>query len=145
MTGLLWLLLPLLAAMGWSVGRARALALAGDPSDAGGRIELHSLPGHYGQFVLIWAALPPLAVLVLATVFGGALVDGWVASQIETLAALEGDDARGEVVRRNRELYSHREALEGLKSIGQMTKVFVVSNGGIGLAGLIASFKAAFA
>ena len=98
MTGLLWLLLPLLAALGWSVGRARARALAGDPSDARSRIELHSLPGHYGQFVLIWAALPPLAVLVLATVFGGALVDGWVASQIEASGLLDGSKSAEQVL-----------------------------------------------
>jgi len=74
----LWILLPALAAIGFVLGRRRATRLAQD-----GGVELHSLPGHYGQFVLIWAALPPLCVLVAWAVGGEALVDAWALAQVE--------------------------------------------------------------
>ena len=89
MNELLWLSLPVLAFVGWSVGRNRALSLAGGPpSGDESRIELHSLPGHYGQFVLLWAALPPLVVLLAWSFFGAALVDGWVAAQLQSSGLL---------------------------------------------------------
>lgn len=110
MTGLLWLALPLLALVGWSVGRSRALALAGAPSGGGSRIELHSLPAHYGQFVLLWASVPPLAVLVLWLFFGGALVDGWAGAQIESSGLLEGTKTADQVLV---ELRSGLATLEG--------------------------------
>ena len=57
------------------------------------RVELHSLPDHYGQFVLVWASLPPLLLLVLWSVAGPGLVDRWVVAQLEEL--LSSIEARG--------------------------------------------------
>jgi phosphate transport system permease protein len=74
----LWILLPALAAIGFVLGRRRAAALA-----RGGAVELHSLPGHYGQLVLVWAALPPLVVLVAWAVGGETLVEAWALAQVE--------------------------------------------------------------
>jgi len=90
---LLWLSLPVLAFVGWSVGRNRALSLVGGPTNGDeSRIELHSLPAHYGQFVLLWAALPPLAVLIAWTFLAGALADGWASVQLESSGLLaEGE------------------------------------------------------
>ena len=54
------LLLGLLAMTAFFAGRRRSLVVAGGP---GGSRNLHSLPGYYGYFVAIWAALPALALL----------------------------------------------------------------------------------
>jgi len=97
-TGLLWLAVPILAAVGWTLGRSRALALAGGGGEGGGRIELHSLPSHYGQFVLLWASVPPLAVLVLWVLFGGGLVDGWAVAQVEASGLLDGAKSAEQVL-----------------------------------------------
>ncbi len=84
MIEVLWLVVPLVALTGFQLGRRRAVWLRdGLATGHGQRVELNSLPGHYGQFVLLWAALPPLLVLLLHAIFGGALVDGWAAAQLE--------------------------------------------------------------
>ncbi|MBL6951165.1 MAG: phosphate ABC transporter permease subunit PstC [Alphaproteobacteria bacterium] len=49
-----------LAAIGFRMGRGRALALAGGDARA-----LHSLPNHYGGYVLLNCALPGLAVIAI--------------------------------------------------------------------------------
>jgi len=86
----LWILLPALAAIGFVLGRQRAARLS-----QGGAVELHSLPGHYGQFVLVWAALPPLVVLLVWAIGGEALVEAWVLAQIEPVAdGTAGQNAR---------------------------------------------------
>ena len=92
MTFVLWLLLLPLAVAGFWVGRSRAHALArvGRPGSEG-RVELHSLPQHYGQYVLIWAALPPLAILMLWVLTSGTLADRWATAQLETSGLLESD------------------------------------------------------
>jgi len=86
----LWIAIPALAASGFLLGRQRALGLA-----RGGEVVLHSLPSHYGQFVLVWAALPPLFILLLWLIFGEALVETWALAQLEASGALgPGQDAR---------------------------------------------------
>ncbi|SNX67571.1 phosphate ABC transporter membrane protein 1 (PhoT family) [Cereibacter ovatus] len=58
--GILVLAVLILAAAGFVLGRQRALATAGgDPR------RLHSLPGHYGQFTAILAAVPALVLLAI--------------------------------------------------------------------------------
>ena len=58
--GILVLAILALAAAGFELGRRRALATAGgDPR------RLHSLPGHYGQFVALFTAVPALVVLAV--------------------------------------------------------------------------------
>ena len=102
MITLLWIVVPLLAGLGYLLGHRRALALSGGKSRIGSpvRVELHSLPAHYGQYVLIWAALPPLAVLVFSTIASGSLVEGWAAAQLEASGLLEGSELSvGEVLR----------------------------------------------
>ncbi|OWU83600.1 ABC transporter permease [Oceanicola sp. 22II-s10i] len=66
-----------LAAVGFFVGRARALATAG------GEIRrLHSLPGYYGYNVLIWTVVPALLVLILWLVAQPMLIENRVKSMI---------------------------------------------------------------
>ncbi len=58
-------LLLILAAMGVAAfffGRVRSLELAGGP---GNIRSLHSLPGYYGYFTLIWSLLPGLFLMLL--------------------------------------------------------------------------------
>ncbi len=93
MIGWLWLGLPLLAAAGFWSGQRRALALTD-----GGRVEIHSLPAHYGQLVLVWAALPPLLILIGWTFFGGSLVDDWARAAVEASGQLAADQSAAEIV-----------------------------------------------
>jgi phosphate transport system permease protein len=53
-----------LAALGYALGRGRAVAVAG------GRLSrLHSIPSYHGLFVALWAGLPALVVLVVWSAF----------------------------------------------------------------------------
>ena len=94
MIGWLWLGLPLLAAFAFRLGQRRALALTD-----GGRVEIHSLPSHYGQLVLVWAALPPLLILVVWTLFGNALVDAWSAASVQASGLLSEGQSAASVVK----------------------------------------------
>lgn len=52
----------LVAILAYGLGRRRALAMRGTGSEIEGR--MHSLPGYYGSYVAIWAALPGFLVAV---------------------------------------------------------------------------------
>ncbi|MCA9504051.1 MAG: phosphate ABC transporter permease subunit PstC [Spirochaetaceae bacterium] len=88
----LWGLLPLLAGLGFVLGRRRAEQLAAE-----GDVSLNSLPQHYGQFVLLWAAGPPLALLLLWALSGGTIVEGWAAASLDA-SGLLGVDQRADHV-----------------------------------------------
>ena len=65
-------------------GRKRALAGVG-----GHTRKLHSLPGHYGYYVALWAGLPALLVLLLWFAIEGPLGDYLIVSQLPpAMAAL---------------------------------------------------------
>ena len=49
------LLLAGMAAIAFYMGRSRSLAVVGGPAHGS---RLHSLPGYYGYFTLIWCLLP---------------------------------------------------------------------------------------
>jgi len=70
MTLLLIVLLLLISGIAFTAGKRRALALV----DGQGR-KLHSLPGYYGHYVLIWAVLPAALVLFLWIGFQGRVVE----------------------------------------------------------------------
>ncbi|MEZ4334912.1 MAG: phosphate ABC transporter permease subunit PstC [Myxococcota bacterium] len=93
MIGWVWLGLPLLASIAFWVGRHRALALSG-----GGRVEIHSLPQHYGQLVSIWTALPCLAVLLAWAIAGGGLTTAWSIASVESSGALASGQTAAHVV-----------------------------------------------
>jgi phosphate transport system permease protein len=57
-----------LAAAAWAAARARARAFAGGPARP------HSLPGHHGWYVALWAAIPPLVFLAIWSDVSGGLV-----------------------------------------------------------------------
>ena len=56
------LLLGFMAIAAFFYGRRRSLALVGGH---GHGMALHSLPGYYGYYTAIWAALPALALLLI--------------------------------------------------------------------------------
>jgi phosphate transport system permease protein len=74
---LIWLIAIVagIAIVGFMLGRARVLSLAG-----GDRRSLHSLPNYYGSNVLIWALVPSLLVLALwllvQPIYVGSVVSG---------------------------------------------------------------------
>ena len=73
---LLILLLALSSAF-YFFGRRRALACVGGHSR-----KLHSLPGHYGYYVALWAGLPALLVLLLWAALEGPLGTQLILSQL---------------------------------------------------------------
>ncbi|MCL3883212.1 phosphate ABC transporter permease subunit PstC [Marivita sp. GX14005] len=81
----IWTLLTLLilAALGFALGRARALASAGGDIRA-----LHSLPGHYGWATVLFTLVPALSLLALLTMAAPLTPAGTVAVVALALAAL---------------------------------------------------------
>ncbi|XBQ16180.1 MAG: phosphate ABC transporter permease subunit PstC [Oceanicaulis sp.] len=76
------LTLLVLTAVGFLVGRRRAVAVAG-----GAPAALHSLPNYHGYYIALWTGAPALFLLAVYGVFGSGLLNGIVASQLEGEAA----------------------------------------------------------
>ena len=93
---LLLLVILLLAAAGYVLGRVRAMQSAG-----GDKRILHSLPGYYGWSVALTSALPALAVLVLWVVIQPVVIHSQVSSMISesTIANSSLDLVMSDVVR----------------------------------------------
>jgi phosphate transport system permease protein len=71
----LFLLLTFMAIASFYFGRTRSLALVGGP---GKRTSLHSLPGYYGYYVVIWCLLPALALITVWTLVEPRVIVGLV-------------------------------------------------------------------
>jgi phosphate transport system permease protein len=71
---LLVALLLILTAVGYQLGRRRALLLVDHPR------ELNSLPGYYGSYVGLWLLLPSLLLLAGWISFQGRVIDSIVVS-----------------------------------------------------------------
>ena len=86
----------LFALLGWFVGRARAMSIAG-----GNAAKLHSRPPYYGSYVFIWTALPATFLLGAWLAFSPSIVDqnirGTLPDNIQTLDAAEQSLAMGMV------------------------------------------------
>ncbi len=76
------LTLLVLTAVGFLVGRRRAVAAAG-----GAPASLHSLPNYYGYYIALWTGAPALFLIALYGVFGGAIVNTFAVGQLEREAA----------------------------------------------------------
>ena len=85
-----WLIpsILLLALIGYWAGRARALAVAGGDTRA-----LHSLPGHHGGHVALFASAPALALLVVWLLTQPFVINARVAELIPDSATGEGPSA----------------------------------------------------
>jgi len=84
-TPIILLLLLAFCSAAFYVGRRRAL------STAGGQIRnLHSLPGYYGLYVALWAALPALILFGLWSAFEGSIITQMVVAEMPaSVRALE--------------------------------------------------------
>ena len=76
------LTLLVLTAVGFLIGRRRAVAAAG-----GAPASLHSLPDYYGYYIALWTGAPALFLIAVYAVFGGALVNTLAFGQLEREAA----------------------------------------------------------
>ena len=74
------LMLTMLAAFSYYIGRKRSLALA-TPVKRGGN-NLHSLPSYYGYLVVTWAVIPALLVLALWSMFEKPLLTSAMVSNL---------------------------------------------------------------
>jgi phosphate transport system permease protein len=61
--------LLLLGVFAYVFGRKRALSISNNNT-----VQLHSLPGYYGFYSLLWCTLPALAVLIIWSVFSDSVV-----------------------------------------------------------------------
>jgi phosphate transport system permease protein len=75
-TSILLLILALIGIASYLAGTRRAVALAGGRSS-----DMHSRPGYYGSYVLIWALLPAALVLALWLAISPLLVNSAVRSE----------------------------------------------------------------
>jgi len=77
-SSVLLLVLTLLCGLAYVAGRSRSLAVAG----VGGMRILNSLPFYYGSLTAFWCALPSLAVVLVWSIFDGAIIEAMVHSMI---------------------------------------------------------------
>lgn len=83
--GLVALIVLLVALAGYILGRRRSL------QSAGGDIRrLHSLPGHYGQSVFLFAAAPALLVMLVWSLAQPLVIDGAVSASIDAADIADG-------------------------------------------------------
>ena len=62
-----------IAAVGYVLARSRAVALVGGETE-----RLHSRPGYYGAYALIWSSIPALLLLALWNVAAPVYIEGAV-------------------------------------------------------------------
>ncbi|WP_445680402.1 phosphate ABC transporter permease subunit PstC [Radicibacter daui] len=74
---LVLVVIVLLAALGYAMGRSRALAAGG-----GSARTLNSVPRYYGSYVALWAGLPSLVLLFIWNAADGAIIRGMVIDRI---------------------------------------------------------------
>jgi phosphate transport system permease protein len=140
------LTLLMLSAVGYFLGRSRALAIAG------GKVQrLHSLPTYYGFYTALWAAIPALMVLGGWIAFESSIITELVVAGLpQALRDLPADrlnlvvnDIRnlvsgnivsGEVSPAMQAAADHYARLQGI-SKGALTAIaFILASGGIALA-----------
>ncbi len=83
--GIIILVILGLAALGFVVGRQRALSLW-----APGSAKLHSLPGYYGQMVALFTAVPALFLMILWLSLQPTFIEGRISDMIPQSVVPEG-------------------------------------------------------
>jgi phosphate transport system permease protein len=121
---LLSLLLLVMIAGGFYVGRAKAVSAVG-----GVIVKLHSLPNYYGYHVAIWTGLPAFLLLAVYGVFGGSVVEQLTVRNLESQAVelsvqLEADLAEDDEFQAlTRSMNSLQGDVDDLKAeIGQLRR-----------------------
>jgi phosphate transport system permease protein len=83
------LILLVLSAVAYQVGRSKSLATVGGLR---GARNLHSLPGYYGLLTALWCAIPALAVLALWNAMDGRIVTEMVVASMPAEVRELADD-----------------------------------------------------
>lgn len=76
-TSMLFLIVLALGIVGWFLGQARARS-----SVEGKTSKLHSRPGYYGAYVLLWTTLPALLLIILWSAFSPAVTTSLVTASL---------------------------------------------------------------
>ena len=96
------LLLAGMAFVSFMLGRRRSLVVVGGPAKG---TALHSLPGYYGYFTMIWCLLPALALLALWVILEPRVIVALVIGQLHA-----GDPGREELVADGKDHRADEEA-----------------------------------
>jgi len=103
------LVLAGLYGLAYVAGRGRSLALAG----VGGMRILNSLPFYYGTLTAFWCALPSLAVVLVWSVFDGAIIESLVSTLVPPAAVEAAGGNLGLVMNQ-----VHNLAVGGMSPVG---------------------------
>jgi phosphate transport system permease protein len=76
-TSILFLIVIALGILGWFLGHHRARAVV-----AGKTSNLHSRPGYYGAYVLLWTTLPATLLIILWSAISPPVINAMVQSQL---------------------------------------------------------------
>jgi len=85
----------IIMALGYQLGRKRALAGVGGLSQMR---HLHSLPSYYGSYVMLWAALPSALILLLWSLGQDAVLTSIMKSHLPEQMLSLSDDRLGLMV-----------------------------------------------
>ena len=88
-TSTLVLILLILSAVAYQLGRRRSLSLVGGLK---GTRRLHSLPSYYGMLTALWCAIPALLVLIMWQAFDGRIVTDLVVGSMPAEVQQLNDD-----------------------------------------------------
>jgi len=78
-----------LGGLGWVLGNWRARASVGGKTS-----ELHSRPGYYGAYVMLWTGLPALLLIILWSAIAPPVISSLVASRLPETVQSEGAQSR---------------------------------------------------
>ena len=147
-TSVILIVLLAFMAFAYQVGKRRALGTAGG---AHAIRNLHSLPGYYGFYVMLWAALPALLVLLLWGLFEESVLTHIVISELPPEARSLTDARLGLFINDVRNLASgnivsqepdqtvraaaaHLKSLQGLADLAKAVVILALSVAGAGMA-----------
>jgi phosphate transport system permease protein len=88
-TSLLILIVLAIGVAGWFLGSRRARA-----SVAGKTSALHSRPGYYGAYVLLWATLPALFLIIVWSAVSPAVINSLVSAQLPESVQSSSEQAK---------------------------------------------------
>jgi len=88
-TSLLILIVLAIGVAGWFLGNWRARASVGGKTST-----LHSRPGYYGAYVLLWATLPALFLIIVWSAVSPAVINSLVSSQLPESVQSSSEQAK---------------------------------------------------
>ena len=147
-TSVILIVLLVLMAMAYQIGKRRALGAVGGSHAIR---KLHSLPSYYGFYVMLWAALPPLLLLLLWGLFQEPILThlvisalppemqslpqaelGLIVNDVRNLAS--GNITSGEPTEAMRQAAEHLKSLQATAALAKGIVILALSVVGAGLA-----------